>query len=90
MFEDVVVDPAVSFSPPLPEKAKRTVVAGHLEVFSALFRFVWPSGLDRMARLAGMTLRERWGSWTREPFTSGSTSHISVCQEPTERADHAG
>ncbi len=26
--------------------------------------------LDLMARLAGMSLRERWGGWGREPFTS--------------------
>jgi hypothetical protein len=31
-----------------------------------------------MARLAGMTLRERWGDWKREPFTSASRSHVSV------------
>jgi hypothetical protein len=33
-----------------------------------------------MARLAGMTLRERWSDWKREPFTSDSMSHISVWQ----------
>ena len=31
-----------------------------------------------MARLAGMTLRERWSGWRREPFTGESTTHISV------------
>jgi hypothetical protein len=31
-----------------------------------------------MARLAGMRLRERWGGWDRRPFTSESTSHVSV------------
>jgi hypothetical protein len=35
------------------------VVEGRLETFSAPFRYVWPSELDLMARLAGMTLRER-------------------------------
>jgi integrase len=29
------------------------------------FRYVWPSELDLMARLAVMTLRERWGGWRR-------------------------
>jgi SAM-dependent methyltransferase len=53
-------------------------VDGHLETFSAPFRYVWPSELDLMARMAGMTLRERWSTWTREPFTSESRSHISV------------
>jgi hypothetical protein len=34
-----------------------------------------------MARLAGMTLRERWAGWTREPFTDESTSHVSVWEK---------
>ena len=54
------------------------VVDGRLETFTAPFRYVWPSELDLMARLAGMTLRERWSNWNREPFTSASRSHISV------------
>lgn len=37
-----------------------------------------PRELDLMARLAGLRLRERWGSWTREPFTARSTRHVSV------------
>jgi hypothetical protein len=31
-----------------------------------------------MARIAGMTLRERWSNWERAPFTSASTKHVSV------------
>jgi SAM-dependent methyltransferase len=57
------------------------VTDGELETFSAPFRYVWPSELDLMARLAGMTLRERWSDWNREPFTSESRSHISVWQK---------
>jgi SAM-dependent methyltransferase len=51
---------------------------GKLEVNSPPFRYVWPSELDLMARLAGMRLRERWGGWKREPFTAESTTHVSV------------
>jgi SAM-dependent methyltransferase len=58
-----------------------SVVDGRLEVVSAPFRYVWPSELDLMARLAGMTLRERWGGWTREPFTSDTTTHVSVWEK---------
>jgi trans-aconitate methyltransferase len=58
------------------------VVDGHLETFSAPFRYVWPSELDLMARLAGLTLRERWSDWHREPFTSDSRQHISVWEKP--------
>jgi hypothetical protein len=46
------------------------------------FRYVWPSELDLMARLAGLTLRERWGDWDRRPFTSESGSHVSVWEKP--------
>jgi hypothetical protein len=56
-------------------------VDGKLEVFSPPFRYVWPAELDLMARLAGMSLRERWAGWKREPFTSDSTSHVSVWQK---------
>jgi hypothetical protein len=28
--------------------------------------------------MAGLTLRERWGGWKREPFTSVSDKHVSV------------
>lgn len=47
------------------------------------FRYVWPSELDLMARLAGLTLRHRWGGWDRSSFTGDSRSHISVWQKPT-------
>jgi hypothetical protein len=57
------------------------VIDGRLETFSAPFRYVWPSELDLMAQLAGMTLRERWNGWDRAPFTSESTSHVSVWEK---------
>ena len=63
-----------------------TVVDGDLEVYSPPFRYVWPSELDLMARLAGMTLRERWSGWRREPFTSDSTKHVSVWEKTASRS----
>jgi SAM-dependent methyltransferase len=57
------------------------VVDGKLHTFSPPFRYVWPSELDLMARLAGMTLRERWSDWNRQPFTSDSRSHVSVWEK---------
>jgi SAM-dependent methyltransferase len=56
-------------------------VDGRLEVSSHPLRYVWPSELDLMARIAGMTLRERWSGWKREPFTSDSTEHVSVWEK---------
>jgi hypothetical protein len=44
------------------------------------FRYVWPAELDLMARLADMTLRERYGDWNREPLTAESRTHVSVWQ----------
>ena len=57
------------------------LVDGHWELISMPFRYVWPSELDLMAQLAGMTLRERFGDWNREPFTSESRKHISVWEQ---------
>ena len=58
------------------------VLDDKLEIFSAPYRYVWPAELDLMARLAGMTLRERWSDWDRAPFTSDSAKHISVWEKP--------
>lgn len=46
------------------------------------FRYVWPSELDLMARLAGLRLRQRWGDWSGAPFTAASRSHVSVWERP--------
>jgi hypothetical protein len=54
------------------------VIDGRLETFSTPHRYVWPSELDLMAKLAGMRLRDRWSDWHRAPFTSDSRDHISV------------
>jgi SAM-dependent methyltransferase len=61
------------------------VIEGKLTTRSAPFRYVWPSELDLMARLAGMTLRERWSDWHRQPFTSESRNHISVWEKAGPR-----
>jgi SAM-dependent methyltransferase len=52
---------------------------GEYETFPG--RYAWPSELDLMARLAGMTLRERWGGWRREPFMAASDTHVSVWEK---------
>lgn len=58
------------------------VVDGRLERTSIPFRYVWPSELDLMAELAGMSLRERWGGWRSEPFANNSRQHVSVWMKP--------
>lgn len=47
-------------------------------------RYAWPSELDLMGRLAGLTLRERWGGWSKQPFTARSTQHVSVYERAPE------
>jgi len=58
-----------------------TLVDGAWERRSIAFRSVGPGELDLMAQLAGLTLRERWGGWSREPFTGESTKHVSVWEK---------
>jgi SAM-dependent methyltransferase len=55
-------------------------------VFSAPYRYVWPSELDLMARLAGMTPKERWAGWNREPFTGESTNLVAVWEKSAKPA----
>jgi SAM-dependent methyltransferase len=57
-------------------------VDGGYRRVSMPFRYAWPAELDLMAQLAGMTLRDRWGGWRREPFTAESRQHVSVWQTP--------
>jgi SAM-dependent methyltransferase len=54
---------------------------GRVEYSSLPFRYVWPAELDLMAQLAGMSLRERWTGWNKEPFTSESRAHVSVWEK---------
>ncbi|MDQ6898410.1 MAG: class I SAM-dependent methyltransferase [Candidatus Dormibacteraeota bacterium] len=49
-----------------------------LRCWPVVTRYAWPSELDLMARIAGLRLKDRWGSWEREPFTSTSRNHVSV------------
>jgi SAM-dependent methyltransferase len=46
------------------------------------YRYVWPSELDLMARLAGLDLVARYADWDRAEFTAASPSHVSVWRAP--------
>ena len=54
---------------------------GRLVRHSAPYRYVWPSELDLMARIAGLRLRDRWAGWDRAPFTSDSPSQVAVFEK---------
>jgi SAM-dependent methyltransferase len=56
------------------------VLGGELgvRVFPVTHHYAWPMELDLMARIAGMTLEERWADWRRAPFGPTSTNHVSL------------
>lgn len=56
-------------------------VGGRLVRHSAPYRYIWPSELDLMARLAGFRREHRWAGWDRSPFTAGSPLHVSVYEK---------
>jgi hypothetical protein len=51
---------------------------GRTRSFPLVHRYAWPSELDLMARLSGMTLENRWSDWHGHPFDARSTDHVSV------------
>jgi SAM-dependent methyltransferase len=57
-------------------------VDGRLVKHSAPYRYVWPSELDLMAKLAGLALENRWADWQRTPFEADSPAHVSVYAKP--------
>jgi hypothetical protein len=76
---------ALHFDASMLDPLKQQVSSQHVvlsnegvRVYPVKLRFVWPSELDLMARLAGMQLKHRWGSWAKEAFTAESGRHVSV------------
>lgn len=49
-----------------------------IQINPVKLRYIWPSEMDLMARLAGLKLLHRWGNWDQSPFTRISNKHISV------------
>ena len=67
------------------EADKQLVVSQHVllteqgtQFFPVKIRYAWPTEMDLMARLAQLQLRERWGNWSKAPFTADSGKHISI------------
>ncbi len=63
-------------------------VGGRLVRHAAPYRYIWPSELLLMAKIAGFELESRWGGWDRSPFTSKSGMQVSVFVKA--RAAHTG
>ena len=51
-----------------------------VRMYPTTIRYVWPAELDLMARIAGLRLKHRWGSWDKAAFSAASRRHISVYQ----------
>jgi len=49
-----------------------------IQLYPVKLRYAWPSELDLMAKLAGLSLQHRWSSWRKDPFTEKSGKHVSV------------
>jgi SAM-dependent methyltransferase len=51
---------------------------GRVDLYPAFLRYIWPSEMDLMGRLAGLTLIERFGGWNGEPFNARSGNNVSI------------
>lgn len=70
---------------PVEQRMRTTQVDlsdGGVRLHPANHRYAWPAELDLMARLAGLTLEQRWSGWDQQPFTAHSTDHVSVYRKP--------
>ena len=76
------IDEFVDFANQLSMSHHYYVDGDRVRQVSGTFRYVWPSELDLMAQLAGMTLESRWEDWHRSPFTGASRMHVSVWRKP--------
>src|ERR1700677_3558251 len=56
---------------------------GHFVHHTAPYRYIWPSELVLMAKVAGLDLEERWGGWDRSPFTSESGKQVALFTKPS-------
>ena len=55
-----------------------------VELLPNRLRFVYPSELDLMARLAGFELEAHWSGFSRAPFTATSGDLVAVYQKRAE------
>jgi len=56
----------------------RRLASGESVILPVTVRYVWPSEMDLMARLAGLELENRWNWYDRRPFDDHSQQHVSV------------
>ena len=77
-FQPEAVDPAVSLLAELARSGRA------LELAIGIGRIglpLWRRGV-LVHGIGGLRLRDRWSGWNREPFSTGSHSHVSIWQKP--------
>jgi SAM-dependent methyltransferase len=55
---------------------------GTVKLYPVEIRYVWPSEMDLMAELAGLSLAHRWSDWDGGRLTATSEKHVSVFKKP--------
>ncbi|GIG90508.1 class I SAM-dependent methyltransferase [Plantactinospora endophytica] len=86
--ETAYVDLNITLHDPVRQQLRTQqmiIKEGGAELRPLMQRYVWPSELDLMARLAGLRLTARYADWTGTPFTAESTEHVSVYRPAEER-----
>jgi hypothetical protein len=78
-------DKEVRIDAAMHDAAKQQVMSQHVsftekgtQLYPVTIRYVWPSEMDMMAKVAGLRLKNRWEDWKETPFTSRSGRHISL------------
>lgn len=67
------------------EQDKQLITSQHVllteqgaKFYPVKIRYVWPSEMDLMAQLSGLTLKERWSDWDKHEYNDNSARHVSV------------
>lgn len=75
----------VTFDVSVHDAVGQTVLTQHVvlgqdrtALYPVSLRYVWPSEMDLMARLAGLRLRSRWGGWQGEPVNPQTQKVVSI------------
>jgi SAM-dependent methyltransferase len=61
------------------------ITSGGIALSPISLRLAHPAEFDLMARIAGLSLRQRIGGWCGEPFTAASWRHISVYEPAADK-----
>ncbi|MBM3924980.1 MAG: class I SAM-dependent methyltransferase [SAR202 cluster bacterium] len=78
---DLVVLDAGRLHPTDPQRVQYQNVHisnNSVRLYPVELRLAPPAEMDLMAQLAGLKLKDRWSGWGKEPFTTASTTHVSV------------